>query len=232
MTENIKLWNQVCVTNPKRTKEFNRGGGFKGTSINPTYNYFRLTEQFGLCGSGWGFDVIKEEYVEGGYISDRDRDIIHVMQINFWYMQGDKKCLIPSKGQTAFVGKNKYGVFTDEEAPKKSLTDAITKAASMLGFGADIFMGMYDDVKYVNDLRATFGKVDAEKLLKQQTPEQKARAAADKIIKAYKDSKSLSDLAEAQERHKATLEALQARYPELDKEVNTVAMQIVEGFNK
>ena len=38
-------------------------------------------------------------------------------------------------GQTTFVGANKHGLFTDEEAPKKSLTDATNKALSMLGFG-------------------------------------------------------------------------------------------------
>jgi hypothetical protein len=51
-------------------------------------------------------------------------------------------------GQTTFVGSNKYGPFTDEEAPKKSLTDATTKALSMLGFGGDIFTGLYDDEDY------------------------------------------------------------------------------------
>jgi hypothetical protein len=44
--------------------------------------------------------------------------------------------------------------FTDEDAPKKSVTDALVKALSMIGFAGDIFMGRYDDSKYVNDLRA------------------------------------------------------------------------------
>jgi len=40
-------------------------------------------------------------------------------------------------------------VTTDSEAPKKSLTDAIKKALAMLGFSADIFLGLYDDRDYV-----------------------------------------------------------------------------------
>ena len=43
---------------------------------------------------------------------------------------------------------------TDGEAPKKSLTDAIKKALSMLGFSADVFLGMFDDVNYVQQLQA------------------------------------------------------------------------------
>jgi Xaa-Pro aminopeptidase len=66
-------------------------------------------------------------------------------------------------GQTTFVGKNKFGYFTDEEAPKKSLTDAIGKALSMLGFSADIYLGLFDDNKYVNDRKAEAAKAGAPK---------------------------------------------------------------------
>ncbi|WP_434771820.1 hypothetical protein [Pseudomonas entomophila] len=38
---------------------------------------------------------------------------------------------------------------TDGEAPKKSLTDAIKKALSMLSFSADVFLGLFDDNAYV-----------------------------------------------------------------------------------
>ena len=56
-------------------------------------------------------------------------------------------------GQTMAVDKNKYGVFTDEEAPKKSATDCISKCAVMLGIGADVYLGLFDDNKYVNERR-------------------------------------------------------------------------------
>ena len=35
---------------------------------------------------------------------------------------------------------------------KKVATDALTKGLSKLGFNADVFMGMFDDNKYVNKL--------------------------------------------------------------------------------
>jgi hypothetical protein len=78
-------------------------------------------------------------------------------------------------GQTTFVGKNKNGYFTDEEAPKKSLTDAIGKALSMLGFSADIYLGLYDDNKYVNDRKAEAAKAGAAK------PEIKAKMTAEQV---------------------------------------------------
>ena len=41
----------------------------------------------------------------------------------------------------------------DDEAFKKATTDGITKSLSYLGFSADIFMGRWDDSKYVEGLR-------------------------------------------------------------------------------
>jgi hypothetical protein len=93
---------------------------------------------------------VDEKYVPGG-----EGTIIHVLRINLRHPHGS----VPSFGQTTFVGQNKNGVFTDEEAPKKSLTDATTKALSMLGFSADVFLGLYDDNKYVNDRKTEFSKI-------------------------------------------------------------------------
>jgi len=41
----------------------------------------------------------------------------------------------------------------DDEAFKKATSDGITKALSYLGFSADVFMGKWDDNKYVSELR-------------------------------------------------------------------------------
>lgn len=154
---NLELWNKVQETDPKYTKAFSKGGGFKGTSINPTYNNKKATELFGPCGIGWGLDIIKESFQEGAPIlingNEICKEITHILQISFWYKLNGETGRIPSFGQTSYVGSNKNGIYTDEEAPKKSQTDAITKALSMLGFSSDVFMGMYDDVKYINDIK-------------------------------------------------------------------------------
>ena len=168
MTDNLQLWEAVEKTDPKHTKEFKRGGGFKGTATNPTYLARKATEQFGPCGIGWGVDIVKETYAQGGPLDPQGTlAVVHVVQIAFWYMRDEKRGEITAFGQTDFVSKNKYGIVTDEEAPKKSLTDAMTKAMSLLGFSADIHMGMYDDSKYVAEVRREFA------------PEPKAQPKAD-----------------------------------------------------
>lgn len=147
MSENLKLWESVEKTDPKYTKAFSKAGGFSGTAINATYLIRKATALWGPMGGKWGPEIVDEKYVPGA-----EGTIIHVLRINLKHPQGS----LPSYGQTTFVGQNKHGPFTDEEAPKKSLTDAITKALSMLGFSADVFLGLYDDNKYVNDRKTEF----------------------------------------------------------------------------
>ena len=167
---NTSLWERVATTDPNHTKEFNRGGGFKGTAINPTYQMLKATEIFGPVGMGFGWKVADNSYVHGG-VHDGEGDVIHVILLDLWYRVTAKfvemmpeaqeflgqVCVVTHFGQTTFVGRNKNGPYTDEEAPKKSLTDAVSKCLSCLGFSADIHMGLYDSNKYVNDRRREFG---------------------------------------------------------------------------
>jgi hypothetical protein len=44
----------------------------------------------------------------------------------------------------------------DDNFAKKIETDALTKAISKLGFNADIFMGKFDDVRYVEEMKKEF----------------------------------------------------------------------------
>ena len=160
VTEKTALWDLVCKTDPKATKEFRREGGFKGTATNATWLAKRATEVFGPMGIGWGIDVVDESIIPGGAINETDREMIHKVRIKLWYNYGDARGEITHFGQTMLVGKNKYGVYTDEEAPKKSLTDAMSKCLSMLGFAADVHMGLFDDNKYVAAMNREFHSVE------------------------------------------------------------------------
>jgi hypothetical protein len=150
-SDNLAIWNEVEQTDPNYTKQFNRGGGFKGTATNATYLIKKATKMFGPIGIGWGWNIIEEKFQPG-----QDKDVVHILRLKLWYMWGDKRGEIEHFGQTTFVGKNKNGWFTDEEAPKKSLTDALSKSLSTLGFAADIHLGLYDDNRYVADLKQDF----------------------------------------------------------------------------
>ena len=134
---NMALWSQVCVTNPKYTKEVNFGRKF--TSINAQYQLMCATEQFGACGDGWGVADENFYMVTDGLLG---------YQAIFWWRGEDqqvKKFTINSSIAT----HNKSGKL-DDDCFKKVSTDALTKGLSKLGFSADIFLGDWDDNKYVS----------------------------------------------------------------------------------
>lgn len=159
---NLCLWNAVMATDPKYSRAFTRAGGFSGTAINATYQVQKATEQFGPIGLGWGYTVLEERFQNGAFLgfdsqgSSLGTEVIHIVRIELWYRWKGETGKLQHFGQTTFVGKTRNGIFTDEEAPKKSLTDAISKCLSLLGFGADVFMGLYDDQKYVDALQGHF----------------------------------------------------------------------------
>lgn len=157
---NTALWASVEKTDPKYTKGFSRSGGFKGTATNATYLAHKATERFGPCGIGWGVTVLDEQIIQGApFLLDGQivgHEAIHKVRAKLWYVLDGQRGEVEQFGQTQIVGKNKNGYYTDEEAPKKSLTDAMTKCLSLLGFSADIHLGLYDDNKYVAELREEF----------------------------------------------------------------------------
>lgn len=147
MSENLKLWATVEKTDPDQVKPIT-GKPYRGTSPKPYYLVQKATETFGPCGIGWGFCIVSER-VEDGSAGDK----VHIAHIRLWYVWNGQRGEVEHVGQTMLAGKNKNGPYTDEDAPKKSVTDALVKALSMIGFAGDIFMGRYDDSKYVQELR-------------------------------------------------------------------------------
>ncbi len=151
---NTDIWSILETTDPKYTKDFKKG--FSGTAINPTYGMKKLTEVFGPCGDGWGDEIMESRFDEGAWLSEKDREIIHTIILRLWYMMDGIKHEVIGVGTTTFIGKNKHGIYTDEEYFKKTMTDAMTNASKKLGLSADIFMGLYDDSKYLNEVKQKF----------------------------------------------------------------------------
>lgn len=148
MTDNLALWEAVEKTPPAHTKAIT-GKSYQGTSPKPHYLVHKATETFGPCGIGWGF-TIEDERIEEGAGGER----MHIARVKVWYEWNGKRGEVEHIGGTQFSGTRNNGKhFTDEDAPKKSVTDALVKALSMIGFAGDIFMGRYDDSKYVQELR-------------------------------------------------------------------------------
>lgn len=148
MTDNLALWKSVETTPPSQTKAIT-GKSYQGTSPKPHYLVHKATETFGPCGIGWGF-TIEDERIEEGAGGER----MHIARVKVWFKWNGERGEVEHIGGTQFSGTRRNGnPFTDEDAPKKSVTDALVKALSMIGFAGDIFMGRYDDSKYVSDLR-------------------------------------------------------------------------------
>lgn len=154
MSDNkMQLWNEVQATDPSATKEANVSGQ-KITSISGQHMIRRATEMFGPVGIGWGWSVVEERFDQGGPVRNDKGEVLgnevgHTVRIRLWFELNGKRGEVEQYGCTPFAYKSKWGITTDTEAPKKSLTDAIKKALSMLGFSADIFLGMFDDREYV-----------------------------------------------------------------------------------
>jgi hypothetical protein len=155
--ERLRLWDSVRTPDPSFTKPFKRTGGFNGTATSPLYLIRVATELWGPIGAQWSVTVEDERVIDGAPILDKDNRLLgleklHTVRVRLRYPQGESIGV----GNTILVGSNKHGPFTDEEAPKKSLTDAVTKALSWIGFAADIHLGLWDDSKYVNEARKLY----------------------------------------------------------------------------
>lgn len=151
MIENLNLWNRFADIDPKYTKAIT-GKPYKGTSPNPHYVIRCLTEMFGPVGVGFGWEVKAEGFVPLG------DEILHWCRIRFWHGDGPG---FEAYGQTRALMKTRNGMLSDEDAPKKSLTDAITKAAAQVGVAANIFLGRWDDSRYVADVAAEYRRAEA-----------------------------------------------------------------------
>lgn len=166
--DNLRIWRSVMRTDPRYTKDL-AGAGFEGTSINAEYMVMRATEIFGPIGTGWGFEVMEDRMIPGAPLSEaiyedkkfignrmlRDADgsliteLNHSIKIGFWYLTDIGSAeRFEAYGATKYLYKTKHGITCDGEAHKKSLTDAIKKALSLLGFSADVWLGLYDQAEY------------------------------------------------------------------------------------
>lgn len=186
--DNLALWNAVSKTDPSATKTSNQGGR-EQTSINGYWMIKQATEQFGMVGIGWGWDVIDERWDNGAMIPVKQDDgstrleqsKTHTIKLKLWFMVDGKRGEITQYGHTQAIYRSKYGVSDDGEAPKKSLMDAIKKSLSMLGFCSDVFTGMFDDREYLEQLQTEQAILKAED--KDAEIAAKRKEAADYVLR-------------------------------------------------
>ena len=138
---NTAIWDAVSKTDPKYTKKVNQRGGF--TAVNANSQVLAATKQFGPIGIGWGYDTGHPIITDEGMI---------LMPVTLWH--GDRSNVFgPEYGCAELIDAKSR---RDSDAPKKATTDALTKLLSRLGFNADVFLGLYDDNKYVAQVAKEF----------------------------------------------------------------------------
>lgn len=156
---NLRIWNELGTTDPAHTKSFKRGGGFTGTALKPMWVNKRLTERFGPCGTGWGFDKPEFQLVNGD-----NKELLVFCTITAWYVEdgdrhdvhgvGGDKVITHIKANQQYNRPERWE--NDDEAFKKAFTDALGNAFKFVGVGADVHMGLFDDSKYVAEVREQF----------------------------------------------------------------------------
>lgn len=133
--DNLAIYNAVRSV-PDSAKRRIEAGRLKGkTDINPMWRIKALTETFGPCGFGWKY-VITDKRLEQG----ANGEVAAFLDIDlFVKADGVWSDAIPGTGGSAFVAKEKNGLYTSDECFKMALTDAISVACKALGFGADVY---------------------------------------------------------------------------------------------
>ena len=172
-TDNLKLWKSVEKTNPNYTKKA-KVGGMNITAVAPQYQVMNATEQFGPYAIKWGFKDIEIDFT-----------LVETLKLIFFkgtFFCPDGECVIINSCKTHMDRECKM---VDADFAKKLETDALTKVLSKMGFNADIFMGRYDDTKYVTEMQKEF----APKLMTKQDAISKLAGAktVDELGKAWQD---------------------------------------------
>ena len=155
--DNMQLWNSVCTTDPQYTQKVVYGKR-KFTAIGAQYQLMEATKVFGPFGTGFG--VSDEKF------TSFDNTGLCLYQGNLWYRLIDwdddgELYTLPIHSSIKYSANGRV----DDDFAKKVATDALTKGLSKLGFNADVFLGKFDDNKYVNQLTSNNGTDTPKPLL-------------------------------------------------------------------
>jgi len=180
MGDNMKIWDAVKQPPPTALREI-KGGRLAGkTDINPQWRYQAMTEQFGVCGIGWKYDVIRVwlEPTDGGQVVAFAEVRLYI-KVNETWSDG-----IPGIGGSMLIAKEKAGLYVSDECYKMAITDALSVAMKMLGFGANIYAGL-TNTKYSKPTEAKAEKAKPEKDPNMMTDAQRRKIFATAKEKGY-----------------------------------------------
>ena len=169
----LELWDQVQTSDPMEVKEVDFGRKFN--AIDAYSQIKNATQLWGPYGQDWGFKEALTTWTL------EDAKLCHGQGM-FTYPAGH----FFVNGSINYISANGK---VDSEFAKKLETDMITKALSRLGFNADVFLGKWDDNRYVNSLRQNkeaLNQASAESILNVLLPEVN-NANTDNVREIWRD---------------------------------------------
>lgn len=149
----------VMVTDPKYTRNVSGAGRPRFTNIDPYWLIEQATKQFGLYGKGFGLDNLNYSILDVGETK------VIVLSADFWYVIDGARYSFPITNSDQLAYKTKQGYFKiDTDIYKKLETNTLSKALSKIGFGMDVFLGMFEDQNYINEAFAQHEVISMEQL--------------------------------------------------------------------
>lgn len=138
---NLTLWEKYQEVPKEYLKEI-KAGRLKGmTDINPQWRLKMLTQEYGVCGIGWYYEIV-EKWIDDGANGERVANVV----INLYIKNGNEWSRpIVGIGGSKFISNESKGAFTSDEAYKMATTDAISVVCKQLGFGSIIYEGRNED---------------------------------------------------------------------------------------
>lgn len=168
LPDNLEIWRKVCETPPEHAKLVTLGKR-KWTAVDPQYQLRRATELWGPYGIDWKVDCCQWSMVEATETLKPSMilDALFVFPGGSFEVSAD----MPYR--------------PNDDCRKKLLTAVRSKALSLLGFNADVFLGKYDDERYVSEMQTKFSDEDELR---------------EKVLGSIRRASSLQTLEKAKER--------------------------------
>jgi len=139
----MEIWNKLKQPPASALKKIG-GGRLKGmTDINPQWRYKVMTEQFGVCGVGWKYEILNTWSEQGA-----EGVVLSFAKVALYIKNGEWSDPIHGIGGSTMVAKETGGLYSSDECYKMAVTDALSVAMKMLGVASDIYEGLWDGSKY------------------------------------------------------------------------------------
>lgn len=152
---NLSIWDALKSPPTSALKQIG-GGRLRGfTDVNPQWRYKAMTEQFGVCGVGWKYDILKL------WLESAGDEVCAFAEVSLSIkVDGEWSDPIPGVGGSMILAKESGGLHVSDECYKMAITDALSVAMKMIGVAADIYAGLFDGSKYTEEKSSPAKKED------------------------------------------------------------------------